>query len=131
MAAKLGVAAPDAELVTDLLALLHAQQVDWTTFFRALPRGRARDLFLDREAFDAWAARWEAQRDPDAEPDRVNPVYVPRNHLVDAALTAAEAGDLAPFHEMVDVLRRPFDERAGLERWTEPGSGPFVTYCGT
>jgi uncharacterized protein YdiU (UPF0061 family) len=131
MAAKLGTAEPDAELVTDLLALLAAQQVDWTTFFRALPQGRARDLFLDREAFDAWAVRWEAQRDPAADPDRVNPVYVPRNHLVDAALTAAEAGDLAPFHEMVDVLRRPFEERPGLERWTEPGSGPFVTYCGT
>jgi uncharacterized protein YdiU (UPF0061 family) len=131
MAAKLGIVAPDAELVTDLLALLHAQQVDWTTFFRALPRGEARDLFLDREAFDAWAVRWEAQRDPAAEPDRVNPVYVPRNHLVDAALTAAEGGDLAPFHEMVDVLRRPFEERPGLERWTEPGTGPFVTYCGT
>lgn len=131
MAAKLGLAEPDEGLVADLLALLHAQQVDWTTFFRALPRGQARDLFLDREAFDAWAARWEAARDPQADPDRVNPLYIPRNHLVDEALTAAEKGDLAPFERILDVVSHPFEERPGLERYTEPGSGPFVTYCGT
>ncbi len=131
MAAKLGLAEPDEELVTDLLALLHAEQVDWTTFFRALPRGTARDLFLDREAFDAWALRWEARRDPAADPDRVNPLYIPRNHLVDEALTAAEAGDLALFERLLDVVRHPFEERPDLERYTEPGTGPFVTYCGT
>ncbi|WP_312030473.1 protein adenylyltransferase SelO family protein [Actinomycetospora sp. TBRC 11914] len=131
MAAKLGLREPDESLVTDLLALLHAQQVDWTTFFRALPRGTARDLFLDRDAFDAWAARREAARDPEADPDRVNPVYIPRNHLVDEALTAAERGDLAPFERILDVVRAPFTERPGLERYTEPGTGPFVTYCGT
>ncbi|HEY2195958.1 MAG TPA: YdiU family protein [Actinomycetospora sp.] len=131
MAAKLGLAEPDDGLVADLFALLHAQQVDWTTFFRALPRGQARDLFLDREAFDAWAARWEAARDPQADPDQVNPLFIPRNHLVDEALTAAEKGDLAPFERLLDVVSRPFEERPGLERYTEPGSGPFVTYCGT
>ena len=48
--------------------------------------------------------------------DRVNPVYIPRNHLVEAALDAATEGDLAPFTELVDVVARPFDERPGLER---------------
>jgi serine/tyrosine/threonine adenylyltransferase len=131
MAAKLGLREPDEALVADLLDLLHAQRIDWTTFFRALLRGQARDLFLDREAFDAWAARWEAARDPEADPDRVNPTYIPRNHLVDEALAAAEAGDLAPFERLLDVVRDPFTERPGLERYTEPGTGPFVTYCGT
>ncbi len=133
MAAKLGLATADNPLIADLLTLLAGQQVDWTNFFRALGNGTARDLFLDREAYDAWAARREALVDPDAAAamPRVNPAYVPRNHLVDAALTAAEGGDLAPFHELLDVVRRPFEERPGLERWTEPGTGPFVTYCGT
>jgi uncharacterized protein YdiU (UPF0061 family) len=61
----------------------------------------------------------------------VNPAYIPRNHLVDEALAAAEAGDLAPFERLLDVVRDPFTERPGLERYTEPGTGPFVTYCGT
>ena len=63
--------------------------------------------------------------------DRVNPVYIPRNHRVEAALTAATGGDLAPFRRLVDVLARPFEERPGLEEYTEPGTGPYVTYCGT
>lgn len=133
MAAKIGLAEPDRPLIDDLLGLLGAEQVDWTSFFRALSAGTARDLFLDREGFDAWAARRDQLVDPAtaAAMDRVNPVYIPRNHLVDAALGAAEAGDLAPFHELLDVVTRPYDERPGLERWTEPGTGPFVTYCGT
>ncbi|HEY2223802.1 protein adenylyltransferase SelO [Actinomycetospora sp.] len=133
MAAKIGLAEPDYPLIADLLTLLGTERTDWTTFFRGLGNGTARDLFVDREAVDAWVARRDALTDPAAVAamDRVNPVYIPRNHLVDAALGAAEAGDLAPFHELLDVVRRPYDERPGLERWTEPGTGPFVTYCGT
>src|SRR5262249_60734273 len=57
MAAKLGLAAPDPELVKDLLELMRAQKVDFTRFFRALSAGTARTLFADPEPFDAWAAR--------------------------------------------------------------------------
>jgi uncharacterized protein YdiU (UPF0061 family) len=143
MAAKLGLEAPDASLFRDLLALLHAQRVDFTRFFRALSShlrgGRARSLFAEPDAFDAWAARWEALLPPNrgavaAAMDRVNPVYIPRNHLVEEALTAATAGDMAPFHRLVEVLADPFVERPGLERFAEPapqGCGPHVTYCGT
>ncbi|WP_433803358.1 protein adenylyltransferase SelO [Actinomycetospora sp. CA-084318] len=124
MAAKLGLRDPDPDLVADLLALLHAQRVDWTTFFRA---ENPRDLFLDRDAYDTWAARWR----PTEARDHVNPLYVPRNHLVDEALTAAERGDLGPFQEILEVVTRPYTEQPGRERYAEPGSGPFVTYCGT
>src|SRR3954451_12221143 len=59
MAAKLGLAAPDRELVADLLELMRAQRVDLTLFFRALAAGTARSLFIEPEPFDAWAARRE------------------------------------------------------------------------
>jgi len=140
MAAKLGLEEPDDPLVRDLLALLYAQRVDFTRFFRALPRpGRARELFAEPEAFDAWAARWEALLPADrgaaaAAMDRVNPAYIPRNHLVEEALAAATAGDMAPFHRLVEVVSDPFVERPGLERYAEPapaGSPRYVTYCGT
>ncbi len=85
---------------------MQTARVDWTSFWRALAqtaRGEtapARDLFLAREEFDAWAARW-LERLPDARAaaaamDTVNPVYIPRNHLVEEALTAATNGDLGP-----------------------------------
>jgi protein adenylyltransferase len=125
-------------LVDDLLALLQANRVDLTSFCRSLSRAArgdaepARGLVLDLAAVDAWLERWRALA-PDADAmDRVNPVYVPRNSLVEEALTAATAGDLAPFDRLVEVVRRPFDERPGLERYAAPGpEGPFVTYCGT
>jgi serine/tyrosine/threonine adenylyltransferase len=139
VAAKLGLTAPDPELATDLLELMRAQRVDFTTFFRALAAGRARSLFTDPEPFDAWAARREALLPEDragvaAAMNRINPVYIPRNHHVEEALTQATAGDLAPFRRLVDLVSTPFDERPGLERYAEPapvGCGPHVTYCGT
>ncbi|HEX5812382.1 MAG TPA: YdiU family protein, partial [Pseudonocardia sp.] len=102
MAAKLGLPAPDQELVNDLLELMRAQRVDFTGFFRALSAGTARTLFAEPEPFDAWAARRDALLPADraavaAAMDRVNPVYIPRNHRVEEALTAATKGDLGPF----------------------------------
>jgi uncharacterized protein YdiU (UPF0061 family) len=66
--------------------------------------------------------------------DRVNPVYVPRNHLVEEALDAATAGDLEPVHRLLDALTAPYDERPGLERYAEPAPetfGRYTTFCGT
>jgi uncharacterized protein YdiU (UPF0061 family) len=151
MRAKLGLPdglGEDEALVEDLLALMHAQSVDFTSCFRALSsalRGegtRARGLFAEPAAFDAWYDRWRAQLssqggDPDAiaaAMECVNPVYIPRNHLVEEALDAATAGDLAPFERLVDVLAEPFRERPGLQRYAAPAPpdfGAYVTFCGT
>jgi uncharacterized protein YdiU (UPF0061 family) len=137
MAAKLGLPTSEPELVSDLLELLRTQRVDFTGFFRALSAGTARDLFLDRAAFDAWARRRDALLPADraavaADMDRVNPVYVPRNHRVEEALTAATAGDLGPFRTLLDVVARPFTPRPGLADYAGPGDDtPYVTYCGT
>jgi uncharacterized protein YdiU (UPF0061 family) len=151
MRAKLGLPGglgEDEALVDDLLALMYAQSVDFTSGFRALScalRGdgaSARALFAEPAAFDAWSERWRAQLsaqggDPDAlaaAMDDVNPVYIPRNHLVEEALDAATAGDLAPLRRLVDVLAEPFRERPGLERYARPAPpdfGEYVTFCGT
>jgi uncharacterized protein YdiU (UPF0061 family) len=136
MAAKLGLDAADPELVNDLLELLRAQRVDFTTFFRALAAGTAHDLFADPEPFDAWAARRAAvlRGDPRDAMNRLNPVYIPRNHRVEEALAAATSGDLGPFQRLLDVVARPYDERPGLDEYAGPapaGCAPHVTYCGT
>ena len=94
----------------------------------------ARSLVLDLAAFDAWTDRWLALS-PDADAmDRVNPAYVPRNHLVEEALTAATDGDLGPVEQLLDVLAQPYDVRPGLERYAEPAPdsfGRYTTFCGT
>ena len=139
MAVKLGIPAPDQQLVTDLLELLRVQRVDFTLFFRALAAGSARSLFAEPEPFETWAARREALLPADragvvAAMNRVNPAYIPRNHRVEEALTAATAGELGPFRRLVDVVSRPYGERPELADYAGPapaGSAPHVTYCGT
>jgi uncharacterized protein YdiU (UPF0061 family) len=139
MAAKLGLPAPDPDLAADLRELLRAQHIDFTTFFRSLAAGTARSLFAEPAPFDAWATRREALLPADrtavaAAMNRVNPVYIPRNHLVEEALTAATAGDLAPFRRLVDVVADPYEQRPDLDDYARPataGCDPYVTYCGT
>ncbi len=141
MRAKLGL--PDDADVTalteDLLRLLQADRVDHTGVFRALGRAARGDvepvraMFLDLAGVDAWLDRWRAL-DPDpALLDRTNPAYVPRNHLVEEALGAAVAGDLAPLERLLEAVRAPYDERPGLERYAlpDPEQAPYTTYCGT
>jgi uncharacterized protein YdiU (UPF0061 family) len=127
-------------LVDELLQLMQASHVDHTSFYRKLgaaARGDlepARSLFLDLAVFDGWAERWRATG-PDADAmDRVNPVYVPRNHLVEEALAAATLGDSAPLGRLLEAVLAPYDERPGLERYAEPAPedfGVYRTFCGT
>ncbi|MDT5072297.1 MAG: serine/tyrosine/threonine adenylyltransferase [Mycobacterium sp.] len=145
MRAKLGLSAdtPDltvTSMATDLLAQLQQSHVDYTSFFRRLgPAARgdaepARGLFVDLATFDDWLTRWRALA-PDAEAmDRANPVYIPRNHLVEEALAAATSGDLDPLKRLLQAITSPFVERPALERFADRAPddfGPYQTFCGT
>ena len=66
--------------------------------------------------------------------DRVNPVYIPRNHLVEEALATATDGDLDPLSRLLAAVSAPYDERPGFERYAEPAPkdfGAYRTFCGT
>ncbi|MGF6833442.1 uncharacterized protein YdiU (UPF0061 family) [Paenarthrobacter sp. TE4293] len=132
-----GVASP---LVDELLELVQEARADYTSFFRSLgkaARGQAepaRGTVLDLAAFDAWLERWRALT-PDANAmDRVNPIYIPRNHLVEEALAAATEGDMDPAVRLLAAVGDPFKERPGLESYADPAPesfGPYRTFCGT
>lgn len=145
MKTKLGLAASvDDETATsltdDLFTLLQQDRVDYTSFFRSLGQaargdtGSALPMFSDTARFEAWMERWRALN-PDPElMDRTNPVYIPRNHLVEEALDSAVEGDLAPFSQLLAAVTAPFWERPGLERYAAPAPesfGPYQTFCGT
>ena len=121
-----------AALVEELLVLLKDSGLDYTSFFRRLSQAARGDLDLD--GFEGWIARWRALG-PDAEVmDRANPIYIPRNHLVEEALSAATAGDLDPVERLLDAVTAPFDERPGLERYASAAPedfGTYRTFCGT
>ena len=142
---KLGLAADNdsatvMSLVEELLALLNESRVDYTSFFRGLSqaaRGDAeptRGLFINLAGIDGWISRWRALTPDAAVMDRSNPVYIPRNHLVEEALTAATAGELDPLQQLLSAVTAPYDERPGLERYAAPapeGFGDYRTFCGT
>ena len=154
MCRKIGLLAEresDAALVEGLLQRMAANRADFTATFRKLcdaadgPEGDAhvRTLFTDPGAYDGWAAEWR-QRLKEESADghacaatmrTVNPVYIPRNHLVEAALEAASRRqDFKPFEELLDVVSRPYDERPGLERFAipaRPEESVLQTFCGT
>jgi uncharacterized protein YdiU (UPF0061 family) len=127
-------------LIDELLDQLQRSRVDYTGFFRALgfaARGDtepARGLLLDIAAFDAWADRWLALQ-PDGDlMDRTNPLYIPRNHLVEEALAAATDGDLGPVDRLLEAVTSPYRARPGLPGYADPAPddfGPYRTFCGT
>jgi len=138
----------DLDLANGLFAAMEGASVDFTMLFRALSdvvRGNvepARGLFADAGAFDVWLEEYRARcglEDIDADAravamDRVNPVYVPRNHKVEAALEAANLGEMEPFDRLLDAVTRPFDARPGLGEFAGPAPadfGPYTTFCGT
>jgi uncharacterized protein YdiU (UPF0061 family) len=129
------------ELAGALLEHLERDRVDYTSIFRALSataRGDAEPaarLFADRASLDSWVTRW-LEYAPDADAmDGVNPIYIPRNHLVEESLAAATAGDLDPLERLLDAIASPYAARAGFERYAEPAPDDFgrcfQTFCGT
>lgn len=138
----------DLELGEALFAALEGQGADFTRLFRSLSAALTEGYapvaaeVTDRDGFAPWFARWQQRlaREPlepaerAARMDRVNPLYIPRNHLVDAALKAAEAGDMAPFHALLEVVSHPYAALAGHEEYAQgapAGSPQHVTFCGT
>lgn len=128
----------DAPLINALLEIMHANRVDYTRLFRGLgsfqsaagaQNSALRDQFIDRSAFDAWAAayRRRLQREPgtDAERkarmDRVNPRYILRNYLAQNAIRAAEQQrDYSEVNRLLALLRNPFDEQPEQEAYAAP-----------
>jgi uncharacterized protein YdiU (UPF0061 family) len=153
MRAKLGLSLTeesDAALAADLLRRLASNHVDYTVFFRALcaaaedPAADAQvaALFQDPSAFHDFAETWRRRLQlesvaPAARAQamrRENPAYIPRNHRIEQAIVAGVRGDFEPFHTLVRVLARPYDEQpeaAHLAEPPQPSERVQRTFCGT
>jgi uncharacterized protein YdiU (UPF0061 family) len=124
----------DRLLFEAMFALMHNNHVDFTQFFRKLSQLKldqpgqdapVRDLFLDREAFDAWAVSYRArlrhERRNDIQRcramDLVNPKYVLRNYLAQVAIEKAQNKDFSEVANLLKVLENPFDEQTENEAY--------------
>ena len=157
MRMKLGLANEsdtDSQLFSGLLELLQTERLDYTSFFRRLARSLQTEgapgdddglisLVEHQDRLESWLSSWRSRLEGEGraladvaeQMDAVNPVYVPRNHLVEEALSAAQNGDLEPFDQLLAVVTDPFTERPGLERYAQPAPDEFnrgfQTFCGT
>ena len=140
--AKLGLLTAqddDRALFDAMFKLMQAGHVDFTRFFRALgklaievdtarsphPDSALRDMFIERDAFDAWALQYRqrlrAEHSVDAERkaamDRVNPKYILRNYLAQVAIDKAQQKDFSEIGKLLAILEQPFDEQPEHEAY--------------
>lgn len=140
MRAKLGLQESkpeDGSLLSSLLALMAANQVDYTIFFRALggfksggdERNEAlRDFFVDRDGFDRWAVRYRDRLREETGPDedrrarmnRVNPKYILRNYLAQTAIERARQKDYSEIDRLRQLLADPFTEQPEMDAYAAP-----------
>ncbi len=142
-------ASADSDLAYGLLALMDTQSVDFTQGWRVLAAaaqdGEAFFSVFDNTA-DAqqWLARWQqrtaletstpAQRSVTIA--HTNPVHIPRNHLVERALSeATENQNIEPFEALMRAITQPFDTVGVPEEFAMPAPAAFTaryrTFCGT
>ena len=132
----------DGALADDLLAWMQGKSADYTNSFFALREGDVDAAPFDSDEARAWLARWRARLASDGRADEAralmraaNPVVIPRNHLVEAALAAAsDHGEMDAFNDLLSALAAPYELRPGLERYRAPPAPHeriAATYCGT
>jgi len=144
----------DTAMINEFLGLMERDKVDFTLGFRRLADAADadEDTWLDlfsgqRQPASDWLGVWRERRrmvQPSGSDHglaseqlrRANPIYIPRNHRVEAALQAAsEHGDMAVFEQVLEAIRRPYVERPGHEPDAEPAppevTSRYQTFCGT
>ena len=152
MRSKIGLSKEDPtdyELIINLLNLMEKNKVDFTLCFRLLAKSLIgdskpiRNIFKGCSEFNSWLMLWQERISQEGIPDEeisesmnnINPLYVPRNHNVEAALQAAtEQNNMEPFKKLFSILQNPHKENDDLREYSTPLSGDdssYKTFCGT
>ena len=133
----------DKKLISDLLDWMKRKKADYTnTFCYLMKTNYNEDQIFEDENFKKWQERWYKRLKISNTPEEkyfdlmrsINPNVIPRNHKVEEALKAANENNFEPFHNLLKVLRSPYNSNADLSEYQKPA--PFTdkkyqTFCGT
>ncbi|MES2920112.1 MAG: YdiU family protein [Verrucomicrobiota bacterium] len=126
----------DVTLVHSLFEGMHGAKADFTNTFARLSQP------APDESFRQWQETWQARlvRQPQSLEESAqlrrahNPAFIPRNHLVEAALAAGQHGDTGPLDRLLEILAAPYDHARDVPEYRSPdptdGAG-YRTFCGT
>lgn len=146
MRAKLGLFTEepdDLALIEELLLCMKKYNMDYTNTFRELASdSKINEPMLDKADFTTWHSHWQkrvlSQNNALDKSTQLmlksNPAVIPRNHNVEAVLSAAEEGDFNELDKLLDVLSNPFNEGPTTSYYRAspaPSKTPYKTYCGT
>ncbi len=146
MRKKLGLTnelADDKKLADDLLIWMQTNKADYTNTFYHLSQDTLPEIELYHDgAFKLWHERWKqrqlANEQPESEAISLmranNPVFIPRNHMVEEALQAATVGqDMSLVYQLLEVVSEPYTYREAFADYQEPPEtdGGYKTFCGT
>jgi len=144
--------AEDKKLIDDLFEIMASSKADFTLTFYHLSKmnlianetdQKFKSGFNANQKINHWLANWRERLTLESVSNKqrqqkmlsVNPLYIPRNHQIEAAIRAAEDNnDFSVFHALHDVLQQPFSEQTGKEKYTLPPTANEVvwkTFCGT
>lgn len=149
--AKIGLvteADGDGELIQNLLSVMQEEEADFTLVFRGLAdAAQGRDerflaQFADPAKAAEWLSSWRERLAMESEADggrgaamrAVNPAIIPRNHRIQAAISAANYGDFSFFERLLEALEKPYEERPEFAEYMVPPTNNervTQTFCGT
>ena len=139
----------DLDLINNLLDIMKNEKADFTLVFRYLADfiiGKEYlliNLFDNSKKINEWINNWKNRIEKEGKFDKslcikmkkINPLYIPRNHLVEHALDEAVSNDnYKPFHNLLSYVTSPFDEISNSKEYTLPApitDKPYKTFCGT
>ena len=132
----------NSKIIDDYLKILHSESIDFTLSFRNLAKIVDQSLAIEDSVFNkskdfsVWCRSWKKEinvANVSNQMNLKNPCYIPRNHIVEDALINAVNGDMKEINLIAELLKDPFTEKNGFEKYTlAPSSNePYITYCGT
>ena len=132
----------NSKIIDDYLKILHSESIDFTLSFRNLAKIVDQSLTIEDSVFNkskdfsVWCRSWKKEINVANVSNKMNlknPCYIPRNHIVEDALINAVNGDMKEINLIAELLKEPFTEKKGFEKYTlAPSSNePYITYCGT